>query len=776
MVSSPIIALLIEDNPGDARLLQEYLLDIPSVQIHLLKATTLKQGIALIHQHPDLDIVLLDLSLPDSHGIQTLEQVQTLDRSLPILVLTGTDDEETALQSMQMGAQDYLVKGQFTGDLLIRSIRYAIERKRVAEDLRRTANANLMLAQAVAASAEGIIITDPNQPDNPIIYTNPAFSDITGYSAEEVLGKNCRLLQGDNTNPSTVELMRRSLDQNKPVNATLLNYRKDGRPFWNNLKLSPIFSDQGELLYYLGIQNDVTEQKRTEEKLRQQAALIDISTDAILVQDLEHCVQFWSKGAERLYGWSSEQVIGQPIGQFLYPEESDQPYLDIRQELLEKGTWQGELEHITQQRAHVIVESRWTLVRDANNQPHSFLVVNTDITEKKQLEAQFLRAQRLESIGTLASGIAHDLNNVLAPILMSIQLLQRKFATDEQAQRWLKTIEASTRRGADLVKQVLSFSRGLEGERSLIQVRHLIAEVEQIARETFPRSIDIETDIATNTAADDLWPILADATQIHQVLMNLCVNARDAMPAGGTLRITAQNFIADEHYARMHLDARVEAYVQICVADVGTGIPVNHIDRIFEPFYTTKRLGKGTGLGLSTALGIVKNHGGFIDVYSEMGRGTEFKIYLPATPSDKTIPNPIDMHNQGLGQGEMVLVADDEAALRQMTLAALETHNYQVVTAQDGVEAIALYAEYQHQIQAVLVDMMMPIMDGMTTIRTLSQINPQVKIVAMSGLSANQQSVAIASPAVKAFLAKPYTTETLLTTLRHVLDDVPVMG
>lgn len=775
MVSSIITALLIEDNPGDARLLREYLLEIPSVQINLVTATTLKQGLIQIQTHPDTDIVLLDLSLPDSHGIQTLEQVQALDRSLPILVLTGMDDEDTALQSMQMGAQDYLVKGQFTGDLLIRSIRYAIERKRVAEDLRRAANANLMLAQAVAASAEGIIITDPNQPDNPIIYTNPAFSEITGYSAAEVVGKNCRFLQGEHSSPSTVELMRLSLDEKKPINATLLNYRKDGQPFWNNLKLSPIFSDQGELLYYLGIQNDVTEQKRTEEKLRQQAALIDISTDAILVQDLEHRIQFWSKGAERLYGWSSSQVVDQPIGQFLYPE-GDQPYLEIRQELLEKGTWQGELEHLTQEQTRVIVESRWTLVRDSNGQPHSFLVVNTDITEKKQLEAQFLRAQRLESIGTLASGIAHDLNNVLAPILMSIQLLQRKFSDDPQAQRWLKTIETSTRRGADLVKQVLSFSRGIEGERSLIQIRHLIAEVEQIARETFPRSIDIETDVATNTAADDLWPILADATQIHQVLMNLCVNARDAMPTGGTLRITAQNFIADEYYARMHLDARVEAYVQICVADEGVGIPANHIDRIFEPFYTTKRLGKGTGLGLSTALGIVKNHGGFIDVYSEPGQGTEFKIYLPATPADKTSPNPIDLDGRGQGQGELVLVADDEAALRQMALATLETHNYQVVTAQDGVEAIALYAEYQHQIQVVLVDMMMPMMDGITTIRTLTQINPDVKIVAMSGLSANQQSAAIASPTVKAFLAKPYTTETLLTTLRHVLDDVPVMS
>lgn len=226
----------------------------------------------------------------------------------------------------------------------------------------------------------------------------------------------------------------------------------------------------------------------------------------------------------------------------------------------------------------------------------------------------------------------------------------------------------------------------------------------------------------------------------------------------------------------MHLDARVEAYVQICVADEGVGIPVNHIDRIFEPFYTTKRLGKGTGLGLSTALGIVKNHGGFIDVYSEPGQGTEFKIYLPATPANKSLPNQADVNGQGQGQGELVLVADDEAALRQMALATLETHNYQVVTAQDGVEAIALYAEYQHQIQVVLVDMMMPMMDGITTIRTLTQINPDVKIVAMSGLSANQQSAAIASPTVKAFLAKPYTTETLLTTLRHVLDDAPVMN
>ncbi|PMB04737.1 hybrid sensor histidine kinase/response regulator, partial [Fischerella thermalis CCMEE 5328] len=425
--------------------------------------------------------------------------------------------------------------------------------------------------------------------------------------------------------------------------------------------------------------------------------------------------------------------------------------------LMKNRAWEGELQQITKTGQEITVESRWTLVKDFDNTTQCFLVVNTDITQKKLLESQFLRAQRLESIGTLASGIAHDLNNVLAPILMTAQLLESQL-DDERSKRLLPILISNAKRGANLVKQVLSFTRGMEGDRTLLQLKHIVREIQQVIRETFPKSIDVSTSIPPS-----LWTIYGDATQLHQVLMNLCVNARDAMPNGGTLTICAENFLVDENYARMHLDAQVGAYVAITVADTGVGIAPEIIDRIFEPFYTTKEFGKGTGLGLSTVLGIVKSHGGFVSVYSEVGKGSQFKVFLPAQQTPESLEEP--EKELPTGNGELILVVDDEDSIRDITKTSLETHNYKAITASDGIEAIALYAEHRDEISVVLTDMLMPSMDGLTTIRTLKKINPNVKIIAVSGLASTEKVNAAADIGVKAFLSKPYTAKQLLQTI-----------
>ncbi|HEY9674934.1 MAG TPA: response regulator [Waterburya sp.] len=505
------------------------------------------------------------------------------------------------------------------------------------------------------------------------------------------------------------------------------------------------------------------ERRRAEQKIREQAALLDVATDAILVQNLQNQILFWNKGAQRMYGWKAEEALGQDANHLLCKAEQLSRLEEVRALVALEGSWYGELKQVKRDGKEMIVESRWTLVQNEQDKPTSILIVNTDITEKKQLEAQFLRAQRMESIGTLASGIAHDLNNVLAPILMSVQLLSLKLH-DEQTRQWLKILEDNARRGAELVKQVVSFARGVKGDRTLVQVRHIISEIKQIAKETFPKSIDVRTDIA-----QDLWTVSGDATQLHQVLMNLCVNARDALPDGGMLSISAHNLIFDEQSARMNLDAKAGSYIVIKVSDTGTGIPTEILDRIFEPFFTTKELGKGTGLGLSTVLGIAKSHGGFVNVSSQLGEGTTFELYLPAlatthkpAPEDPEIPR---------GHGEIILVVDDEAAIRQITQTSLETYAYKVLTACDGIEALALYAQHKDEISVVLIDMMMPAMDGAMTIRTLRKINSQIKIVAVSGLASNEKLVQARRFGVKTFLYKPYTTKELLKTINEILSN-----
>ncbi len=380
-----------------------------------------------------------------------------------------------------------------------------------------------------------------------------------------------------------------------------------------------------------------------------------------------------------------------------------------------------------------------------------------------QLEAQLLRAQRMESMGTLASGVAHDFNNILTPILAAAQLLPLKLVGLEERDRYLlQLIEDSAKRGADLVKQILAFARGVEGKRISLQVGHLLAETAQVARQTFPKEIVIQTDIPSDIAL-----VVADATQLHQVFMNLCINARDAMPYGGQIHLTIANTMLDQADRETNLEAHAGAYVLITVTDEGVGVAPELLERIFDPFFTTKEVGKGTGLGLSMVLGIVKSHGGFVTVHSEIARGTQFKVYLPAAAA--SVDRVVEDLRPLAGQGELILVVDDEVLIQQVTQTSLEAHHYRVLLAGDGAAAIACYAEHQADVSVVLMDIMMPSVDGLTAIRTLQKINPQVKVIATSGLLANGQITDEMTPVVKAFLPKPFTARELLSTLQTVL-------
>ena len=506
---------------------------------------------------------------------------------------------------------------------------------------------------------------------------------------------------------------------------------------------------------------NITSRKHIEHQLREQAALLDIATDAIIMRDLSHKILLWNKSAEIIYGWTEEEAIGENAKELLKPEIYSGQQQDIYHKVLQDGSWQGELKKVSKSGKEIIIESRWTLVKDEYQEPKSILTVDTDITQKKELEKQFLRAQRMESIGTLASGIAHDLNNVLSPILMSVQLLKSK-SQDEQENSILEIVENNAKRGANLVKQVLSFARGIEGDRTVIPVEDLVGEMKQIVEQTFPKSISFHESIQ-----EGVWQIWGDSTQLHQVLLNFCLNARDAMPNGGKLTISAENIVIDDNYAGMHLDAKVGSYVVIGVADTGVGIAQELLDRIFEPFFTTKEFGKGTGLGLSTVTGIIKGHNGFINVSSTKDIGSNFKVYLPAANTNAN--QKTEYLKTPLGNGELILIVDDEPSIRDITLTSLEQHNYKAITANDGIEAVALYAQHKNQISGAIIDMMMPLMDGATTITTLHKMNPNLRMIAVSGLATSEQVPFDNNSSHTAFLPKPYTARELLTTLHSVL-------
>jgi PAS domain S-box-containing protein len=536
---------------------------------------------------------------------------------------------------------------------------------------------------------------------------------------------------------------------------------------FHNMQVSgvPLLAEDGTIRQWTGIHTDITERKRSEERIAEQASLIDQSQDAIILRDLTHRVIFWNKGAERLYGWTAEEAVGRQMDELIHFDR--QALHDVVEALREQDTWAGEMEKVTKTGVKLTLSSRWTLLRDVRSLPQSILVVDTDITERKQIETQFYRAQRMESIGTLAGGLAHDLNNVLTPILMAIDLLRMK-KPDPASMEILSTIGTCSRRAADMVGQVLSFARGMEGRRIKVSTRDLIREIEQIAQDTFLKSICIVAIIP-----EELSPVLGDPTQLHQVLLNLCVNARDAMPDGGKLTISGENLELDAQYLTLNPEAKPGAYVCVQIEDNGAGMSAALLENIFEPFFTTKEVGKGTGLGLSTSRAIVKSHGGFMRVRSEEGNGTKFQIYLPVLTESPCVTIPAESATKiPRGHGELILVIDDEAFVREITQKTLEAYGYRVILASDGTEAVAIFAIRSKEISAVLTDINMPVMDGRQTIRILLQMDPDVRIIAASGLSDSYKDAHLPGSGVTHFLHKPFTGETLLTALHDILKTV----
>jgi len=487
--------------------------------------------------------------------------------------------------------------------------------------------------------------------------------------------------------------------------------------------------------------------------------MLRVTPVSVIVTDVSENIILWNENSERRYGWHAEEVIGRPVGEVIFEQGAAD---SARRIVRESGEWSGEMAQHHRDGSKLNIHSRWRSVVEEGGAIQFIVMVNVDITEQKQIEAQYLRSQRLESIGTLASGIAHDLNNILTPILMSVGILRTRNQAPEN-QKLIDAIEGSAERGAEIVKQVLTFARGVVGDHMTLQPKHLISELMKILAQTFPKNIHVRSELSKELSA-----ISGDATQIHQVLLNLCVNARDAMPEGGQITLRASNVMLAVTDQARQPELKPGPHVVIEVADTGSGIPPEVLDRIFDPFFTTKEPGKGTGLGLATVRGIVKSHGGTMVVDTEVGRGTTFKVYLPAVEEEEAQEKPALMLPPR-GSNETILVVDDEASVRIASVSLLQSHGYQIYTAEDGTDALALYFQRQGDVDLILTDWKMEQMDGYQLACAIRKLRPEVPIIISSGQLTEEDRKIFIEAGFRNFLEKPYKPELLLNAVHEAL-------
>jgi len=736
------------------------------------------------------DIMISDILMPVMDGFSLCREWQRDDRlrKIPFVFYTATytdpKDEELALS---LGAARFIIK-PLEPDIFMKQVLEVISEAQTgrptptegplpeepgylrlySERLVKKLEDKMLELQAseqkyrvlIDSASEGILVVQNGM----IVLANPRFIEITGYSKEEILATPFMEFIHPDDRATVLDYRQRRLRaEEAPETYSFRIFDRDGKTRW--VEISSVLITWEGRPATLNFLTDITERKQAEEDLQESEtryrAVVEQSPDGIYLIDVEtKRIVEANMAFQRLLGYTPDELRGLSLYDFIITDRSD---IDRRF----RDILQGEGGHFFDRRYRkkdgslVEVWVGGTVISYEGKSAVCVLV--RDLTEKKALEVQFLRAQRMESIGLLAGGIAHDLNNILAPILINAELLGPTLS-DPTSQRMVSSIVSNAQRGADIVKQILTFARGMEEEFLVVSPKHLLKETERFLRETFPKSIQIQTEIP-----QDLWPLSGDATQLHQVLMNLCLNARDAMPKGGTLSLSARNVTFDPSYAAMHPDAKIGPYLLFSVEDTGAGIAPEHLQRIFDPFFTTKERDQGTGLGLATASAIVKGHGGFLQVSSELGKGTKFLVFLPASPSAETAKAEEEKASLPTGKGELILLVEDEASVREIIQVALEAYGYQVITACDGAEAVSLYAQHPGEIQVVITDMAMPIMDGATTIRALAKIDPSVKVIAISGAEWEQKAAEASGLAVQVFLQKPFTAKRLLRAVAEVL-------
>lgn len=757
--------LHLEDNANDGELVHS-LLEGAGIDCEIRRVDSEPEFKASLDAGT-FDLIISDYTIPSFDGLAALRIARKKSPHVPFIFVSATIGEDVAIDSLLGGATDYVLKQKMSRlvPAVIRALREADERMELkkAEEALRKSESNLRRAQQIGKIGSWFVDIGKNtlewsEETYRIFGRNPSTFTPTNEAFFAALHPEDR--------DAVVAASAESIRTGKRYQIAHRIILPDGTERFVSEQAEMILDEHAKPVGMLGVVQDITERWRAEEEVRLRTEnfrqLFEKAPVGIVLLDKADRIVDANKAFQSMFQYSLEELRGQVLNELIVPD-----HLRSEGEEMSRGPQLGQtVARETKRRRKdgasldVTVLGYPILIDEKNV---GICGIYVDESERKRLESQVLRTQRLESIGTLAAGIAHDLNNVLGPILLAVQTFRNK-ATDAQSREILQLLEMNVHRGASIIKQVLSFARGTGGERANVDLAKLIKDTGSIIQQTFPRSIEI-----TIKTQENLGSVYADPTQISQVLMNLCVNARDAMPKGGRLSITAASVIIDQQYARMTRSSTTGPCVAITVSDTGTGISHENQEKIFDPFFTTKEMGKGTGLGLATSMGIVKGHGGFITVYSEPGRGTEFKVYIPAVPVMTSKPPERENHELPSGDGEWILVVDDEAAIREIIKTTLESYGYRVLVATNGFEGLTRFTEHQEDIALVVTDVVMPMMDGPSAMATMKKQKPDVRIITISGIADPSRDGSLIDAGANRILHKPFTAEELLETVNEVL-------
>ncbi|MBI5569431.1 MAG: PAS domain S-box protein [Desulfomonile tiedjei] len=757
--------LIVEDSESDAGLIVRHLERAGYSPIHERVETAEEMGAAL--DQGDWDIVVADYSMPRFDALAALRLLQARGRDIPFIVVSGSIGEDTAVAMMKAGAHDYVMKENLPrlipavqrelGDAQVRR-----ERRRAEEALRQSEEKYRNILETIEDS-----YVETDLAGN-VTFFNPSTCRMAGYPADELKGMNYRQLADEPTRERIKEVFQKIYATGKAVKIFAHDLiRKDGTRAHVETSVSLIRDGHGNPMGFRGIGRDVTERRLAEEERARLATAIEQAAEGFIVNDTNWIIQYVNPALERISGYEKNEIIGQHLRVFKSGKHGKEFYRQIRETLTRGDVWSGRA--ISKKKDGTLYEVEITAspVRDKSGTIINYVSMHRDITREVKLERELRQAQKMEALGTLAGGIAHDFNNILAAIVGYTEMASLRVPQGSPVHRYLTQVLDSSSRATDLVNHILAFSRQSEQERKPVPIGAIVREALQLLRSSLPSTIEILPEIAVQPGGSI---VLADPTQIHQVVMNLCTNAAHAMRVkGGRLGVRLEDTVVDASLASRYSGLKPGAHVCLTVSDTGHGMDSATVERIFDPYFTTKGPGEGTGLGLAVVRGIVKNHGGAIVVYSEPDQGTTFHVFLPRIDEEIALETTVI---ESLPRGnERVLFVDDEHVLVDLGTEMLQSLGYRTVGTTSSVEALETFRCQPDAFDLVITDMTMPGLRGTELARELIAARPDIPIILCTGFSDLIDRERAKETGIRELVMKPYVIGNLASTIREVLEE-----